>query len=91
MEQLRDDIEVRLACDWMSDRLPDGRICGCCAASTRVLESQPAIGSLCTSKRLIVAMLPAPAPLQAFNVQLTPECLADIEQVFRKYRDPAFN
>lgn len=29
--------------------------------------------------------------LQAFNVQLTPECLQDIESVYRKYRDPAFN
>jgi aryl-alcohol dehydrogenase-like predicted oxidoreductase len=29
--------------------------------------------------------------IEAFNVQLTPECLADIEQVYRRYRDPAFN
>lgn len=42
-------------------------------------------------EKLHVAVLPARAPLQAFSVQLTPECLADIEQVFRQYRDPAFN
>lgn len=29
--------------------------------------------------------------LSAFDVELTPECLADVDAVFRRYRDPAFN
>ena len=29
--------------------------------------------------------------LEAFDVELTPECLADVDAVFRRYRDPSFN
>jgi len=29
--------------------------------------------------------------LGAFDVELTPECLADIDGVYRRYRDPSFN
>lgn len=29
--------------------------------------------------------------IEAFDVELSEECLADIDAVFRRYRDPAFN
>ena len=29
--------------------------------------------------------------VEAFDVQLSDECLADIDVVYRRYRDPAFN
>jgi aryl-alcohol dehydrogenase-like predicted oxidoreductase len=29
--------------------------------------------------------------VEAFDVQLSPECLQDIDIVYRRYKDPAFN
>jgi len=29
--------------------------------------------------------------VEAFDVQLSEECLADIDAVYRRYKDPAFN
>lgn len=29
--------------------------------------------------------------IEAFDVELSEECLADIDAVYRRYRDPAFN
>lgn len=29
--------------------------------------------------------------IEAFDVTLSEECLADVDAVFRRYRDPAFN
>lgn len=29
--------------------------------------------------------------IDSFSVELSPECLHDIAEVYRKYRDPAFN
>lgn len=82
MQQLRDDIEVRPA-GWL---LVGGPCLGRQALPDMIWGLHQ-----CRRAAQNVLLCLSLAPVQAFSVQLSPECLADIEQVYRKFRDPAFN